>query len=191
MTLTKRIERLLRNVPSEMWTTNDNGELIPTLDLYLYIANELNIEYAVHTGTVGDLWRAVATLRHGDRTITADAISQHPRPNSEQQTTNDAQTEEELSTHVSQLQSRALLKAFRLYLYPHIKATQPESRKILLATVHILYRQIGYNRQQRLEHAQRLLGLAQPINSFNDLTNAELAELIVAHHLNDPSSQYD
>lgn len=191
--MTNRIARILERVPADLWAVADNGELVPTLDLYLYIANELGIEYSVRTGILGDLYHAIATLHHEDKTITADALSRYPEDD-EISPSHDAAEGQEARTNpdptrLSQLQSRALLKAFRLYLYPHIRATQPGARKILLATLHILYRERGYNRSERLAHASHLLG--KTITSFTDLTNAELAELIVALNLNDASSQYD
>lgn len=193
-----QIKRILERAPADLWVAAETtGELLPTLDLYLYIANELGIEYSVRTYPLGDLWQAVATLQHNDRTITADALSKQPtddptplaHPAEEQQGVR-ADSDPD-PTRLSQLQSRALLKAFRLYLYPHIKACQPNTRAILLATAHILYRERGYNRNQRLQHATHILGKPVPLQSFTELTNADLAELIVALNLTDPSSQYE
>jgi len=192
-----QIKRILERAPADLWVAAETtGELLPTLNLYLYIANELGIEYSVRTYPLGDLWQAVATLQHNGRTNAdhargrgAGGEGNPPLPLGEEQGVRvDSDPD---PTHLSQLQSRALLKAFRLYLYPHIKACQPNARTILLATAHILYRERGYNRNQRLQHATHILGKPVPIQSFTELTNADLAELIVALNLTDPSSQYE
>jgi hypothetical protein len=192
--MTNRIARLLDRAPADFWAVGDEGRLLPTLDLYLYLANELGIDYAVRVGPIGDLWQAVATLKHGDRTIAADAIAHTIDDDADTDTDSPPPRAGEgqgvrTETKLSQLQSRALLKAFRLYLYPCIRACQPDARRILLATAQILYRERGYDRDTRLRHASEIL--SKPVQSFRDLANTDLAELIVALTLDEVSSQYD
>jgi hypothetical protein len=86
-------------------------------------------------------------------------------------------------------QSRAIIRACRLAWGAHIKAylSPTNARNQLLAIAHSLMR--GVERDIRLQIASNILGA--PVNSFADLTAAELAELIAALVSEEPSSQYE
>jgi hypothetical protein len=172
----KQIQRLLEQLPpGEWWRETEHGELIPTLDLYLYLCDQLGIDIATTvTHEADNLYRATATLTHLHRTIKTDQLARI-EPGIDNET---------LSNALAALQSRAILRACRLYLGAHLKAMQPNARHELLRILHALY--TGYSRQDRLEHASYILD--KRITSFNELTNAELATLISALVADEPSS---
>jgi len=166
--LNKQIQRALEQLPTgaEWWRETDNGDLIPTLDLYLYLCHQLNINITTTITHEGNyLYRATATLTHQHRQIQTDQlahIEQHDN--------------EHLSNALAALQSRAVLRACRIYLGPHLKTMRPNARNELLRTLFALYK--NYSRQERLEHASYLLN--KTVTSFKHLSNAELANLISA-----------
>jgi len=177
----KQIQRLLEQLPQgEWWHETEHGELIPTLDLYLYLCNQLGIDITTTTTHEADnLYRATATLTHAQRTIKTDQLARI-----EPDIDNEA-----LSNALAALQSRAIVRACRLAWGAHIKAylSPTNARNQLLAVAHSLMR--GVERDIRLQIASNILGA--PVNSFADLTAAELAELISALVADEPSSQYE
>ena len=182
--LHERIARILDKLPEGDWWTegSQSGELVPSLDLYLHIAAELgaHIDATIERIEGGYLY-ARAVLSYDGGLILNDAVSPLPE-NADPET---------LSEIASITQSRAIVRACRLAWGAHIKAyyNPANARNQLLGVAHSLLRALP--REQRLQVASNILGA--PVNSFADLTAAELAELISAlvSETTEPSSQYE
>jgi hypothetical protein len=180
--LHERITKILNALPDGDWWTEggQSGEVVPTLDLYLHIAGELGCSIDAYIDRVegGHLY-ARATLNCDGRVIVSESLAPIPE-NAEPET---------ISEIASMAQSRAIIRACRLAWGAHIKAylSPANARNQLLALAHSLLR--GVDRETRLQIASNILNA--PVNSFADLTAAELAELISALVADEPSSQYE
>jgi hypothetical protein len=180
--LHERIAKILNALPDGDWWTEggQSGEIVPTLDLYLYIATELGSHIDSYIDRIeGGYLYARAVLNYDGGVILNEAAALIPE-NAEPET---------ISEIASTAQSRAIVRACRLAWGAHIKAylSPANARNQLLAVAHSLMR--GVERDIRLQIASNILGA--PVNSFADLTAAELAELISALVAsNELSSQY-
>ena len=180
--LHERIAKILNALPDGDWWTEggQSGEIVPTLDLYLHIAAELGCHIDAYIDRIeGGYLYARAVLSYDGGVVLNEAVALIPE-NAEPET---------ISEITSVAQSRALVRACRLAWGAHIKAylSPANTRNQLLALAHSLLR--GVDREERLQIASNILGA--PVNSFADLTTAELAELISALVADEPSSQYE
>jgi len=180
--LHERITKILNALPDGDWWTEggQSGEIVPTLDLYLYIAAELGAHIDAYIDRIeGGCLYARAVLNYDGGIVLNEAVALIPE-NAEPET---------VSEIASMAQSRAIIRACRLAWGAHIKAylSPANTRNQLLALAHSLLR--GVERDIRLQIASNILGA--PVNSFADLTAAELAELISALVSEEPSSQYE
>jgi len=180
--LHERITKILNALPEGDWWTEggQSGEVVPTLDLYLYIAAELGAHIDAYIDRIeGGYLYARAVLNYDGGIVLNEAVAPIP-DNAESET---------VSEIASIAQSRAIVRACRLAWGAHIKAylSPANARNQLLALAHSLLR--GVDRETRLQIASNILGA--PVNSFADLTAAELAELISALVSEEPSSQYE
>ena len=178
--LHERIAKILSTLPDGEWWTEggQSGEIVPTLDLYLHIAAELGCHIDAYIDRIeGGYLYARAVLNYDDGVVLSESLAPIPE-NAEPET---------VSEIASMAQSRAIIRACRLAWGAHIKAylSPANTRNQLLAVAHALMR--GVERDIRLQIASNILGA--PVNSFADLTAAELAELISAL-VAEPSSQY-
>ena len=178
--LHERIAKILNALPDGDWWVEggQSGEIVPTLDLYLYIAAELGAHIDAYIDRIeGGCLYARAVLNYDGGIVLNEAVALIPE-NAEPET---------ISEIASIAQSRALVRACRLAWGAHIKAylSPANARNQLLAVAHSLMR--GVERDIRLQIASNILGA--PVRSFGDLTSAELAELIAAL-VAEPSSQY-
>jgi len=180
--LHERIAKILSTLPDGEWWTEggQSGEIVPTLDLYLYIAAELDAHIDSYIDRIdNNRLYARAVLSYDSGIVLNEAVALIP-DNAEPET---------ISEIASMAQSRAIIRACRLAWGAHIKAylSPTNARNQLLAVAHSLMR--GVERDIRLQIASNILGA--PVNSFADLTAAELAELISALVSEEPSSQYE
>jgi len=180
--LHERIAKILNALPDGDWWTEggQSGDVVPTLDLYLYIATELGTHIDSYIDRIdNNRLYARAVLNYDGGVILNEAVALIPE-NAEPET---------ISEIASVAQSRAIVRACRLAWGAHIKAylSPTNARNQLLAVAHSLMR--GVERDIRLQIASNILGA--PVNSFADLTAAELAELISALVADEPSSQYE
>jgi len=180
--LHERIAKILNALPDGDWWTEggQSGEIVPTLDLYLYIAAELGAHIDSYIDRIdNNRLYARAVLSYDGGIVLNEAVALIPE-NAEPET---------ISEIASIAQSRAIVRACRLAWGAHIKAyhSPTNARNQLLAVAHSLTR--GIERDIRLQIASNILGA--PVNSFADLTAAELAELITALVADEPSSQYE
>ena len=180
--LHERIAKILSTLPDGDWWTEggQSGEVVPTLDLYLYIATELGAHIDSYIDRIdNNRLYARAVLNYDGGIVLNEAVALIPE-NAEPET---------VSEIASMAQSRAIIRACRLAWGAHIKAylSPANARNQLLAVAHALMR--GVEREERLQIASNILGA--PVNSFADLTAAELAELISALVSEEPSSQYE
>ena len=179
--LHERIAKILSTLPDGEWWTEggQSGEIVPTLDLYLHIAAELGCHIDAYIDRIeGGYLYARAVLNYDGSVVLSESLAPIPE-NAEPET---------VSEIASMAQSRAIIRACRLAWGAHIKAylSPANARNQLLAVAHALMR--GVERDIRLQIASNILGA--PVNSFADLTAAELAELISALVSEEPSSQY-
>ena len=179
--LHERITKILNALPDGDWWTEGglSGEIVPTLDLYLHIAAELDAHIDSYIDRIdNNRLYARAVLNYDGGIVLNEAVAFIP-DNAEPET---------VSEIASIAQSRAIVRACRLAWGAHIKAylSPANARNQLLAVAHALMR--GVERDIRLQIASNILGA--PVNSFADLTAAELAELISALVSEEPSSQY-
>ena len=179
--LHERIAKILSTLPDGEWWTEggQSGEVVPTLDLYLYIAAELGAHIDSYIDRIdSNRLYARAVLSYDGGIVLNEAVALIPE-NAEPET---------ISEIASIAQSRAIVRACRLAWGAHIKAylSPANARNQLLALAHSLLR--GVDRETRLQIASNILGA--PVNSFADLTAAELAELVSALVSEEPSSQY-
>ena len=180
--LHERIAKILSTLPDGDWWTEggQSGEVVPTLDLYLYIATELGAHIDSYIDRIdNNRLYARAVLNYDGGIVLNEAVALIPE-NAEPET---------VSEIASMAQSRAIIRACRLAWGAYIKAylSPANARNQLLAVAHALMR--GVEREERLQIASNILGA--PVNSFADLTAAELAELISALVSEEPSSQYE
>jgi hypothetical protein len=179
--LHERIAKILNTLPEGDWWTEggQSGEIVPTLDLYLYIAAELGAHIDSYIDRIdNNRLYARAVLNYDGGIVLNEAVALIP-DNAEPEVINEL---------ASMAQSRAIVRACRLAWGAHIKAylSPANARNQLLAVAHSLTR--GIEREARLQIASNILGA--PVRSFGDLTAAELAELISALVADEPSSQY-
>jgi len=180
--LHERTTKILSALPDGDWWTEggQSGEIVPTLDLYLHIAAELGCHIDSYIDRIeGGYLYARAVLNYDGGIVLNEAVALIPE-NAESET---------VSEIASIAQSRAIVRACRLAWGAHIKAylSPANARNQLLGVAHSLMR--GVDREARLQIASNILGA--PVNSFADLTAAELAELISALVADEPSSQYE
>ena len=180
--LHERIAKILNALPDGDWWTEggQSGEIVPTLDLYLHIAAELGCHIDAYIDRIdNNRLYARAVLSYDGGIVINEAVALIPE-NAEPET---------ISEIASIAQSRAIVRACRLAWGAHIKAylSPANARNQLLAVAHSLTR--GIERDIRLQIASNILGA--PVNSFADLTAAELAELISELVSEEPSSQYE
>jgi hypothetical protein len=180
--LHERIAKILNALPDGDWWTEggQSGEIVPTLDLYLYIAAELGAHIDSYIDRIdNNRLYARAVLNYDGGIVLNEAVALIP-DNAEPEVINEL---------ASMAQSRAIVRACRLAWGAHIKAylSPANARNQLLAVAHSLTR--GIEREARLQIASNILGA--PVRSFGDLTAAELAELISALVADEPSSQYE
>jgi hypothetical protein len=180
--LHERIAKILNTLPEGDWWTEggQSGEIVPTLDLYLYIAAELGAHIDSYIDRIdNNRLYARAVLNYDGGIVLNEAVALIP-DNAEPEVINEL---------ASMAQSRAIVRACRLAWGAHIKAylSPANARNQLLAVAHSLTR--GIEREARLQIASNILGA--PVRSFGDLTTAELAELISALVADEPSSQYE
>lgn len=175
MNMAQQMKLLIPKIPATLYIEHESEEVL-SLDGYLWLANQLsaNIEMSVMPITLdGGQYKASATITLNERKYSAEAI---------------AAKDDDTEDPASRAQSKALLKALILAFRPYLRAAQPESKQSLLIATQVLYRERGYDRRERLEHASAMLG--KQVQSFRDLDPYELAELIVSL-VSQPSSQYD
>lgn len=174
----ERIHQILKELPTgDWWRETDEGEIVPSLDLYLHIADALGASISITFDRVEEnRYRATATLTYDNRVISRIAEATL------------SVTEDE-STQLAHLETRALIRAFRVAWGHCINAwlNPDNARNHLLMLAHVAFK--NYPRRERLALAASLLN--KNINSFTELTNAELAELICERFSEQPvSSQY-
>lgn len=169
--MAQRIKRLIPKIPSELYIEHE-GEEVLSLDGYLWLANELGASISTTIAQTSNECIAKATVEINGSRWSAEAI---------------AAQSDDTEDPVSRAQSKALLKTLLTIFRPYLRAAQPESRRSLMVAVQAMYRERGYNKQERLQHAAQIL--CREVQSFSDLDAYEIAELVV-NLTSPPSSQY-
>ncbi len=183
--LAKRIVSAIKEIPQDLWVLlEDESRLIPSLDAYMYLLSQIGDAEAILLDCHFDNGTAEARYRVRIGTLTIDTFAVARASEVDEQSNLDP---------ASLACIRAIRQGIRRILGPYFRAVQPDARRALLATAHILEKQAMLTREHRNEILSREMG--KPIRSLKDLDLPELAQAVsilsVYAQPSEPSSQYE